>query len=150
MAVTNLEKTDMVLLCGETPGHSELPRQTYSERFPERILPNARSWPPAEDGILVAEEIPHEIENQPLISTYSASYKSPGSFSVCGLAASSKRRSEQNRGILNRVRLSWAHRAESLHWKRWQTFCGTSLIFHFILLLTISRFTLLFKPLCYE
>jgi hypothetical protein len=42
-----------------------------------------------EDRILVAEEeILHEIENEPRTSKYSASCKSPGSFSVCSLATS--------------------------------------------------------------
>jgi hypothetical protein len=68
-----------------------------------------------EDRILVAEEeILHGIENQPGTSRYLASCKSPGSFLVCSLAASSKRRSGNslNKSILNRVRLSWKHRAE--------------------------------------
>jgi hypothetical protein len=44
MAFINLEKTDMVLFYGKAPGHSQQARQTYSERFPERILPNARTF----------------------------------------------------------------------------------------------------------
>jgi hypothetical protein len=43
-AFTNLEKTDMVLIYSEAPGHSELARQIYGERFPQRILPNARTF----------------------------------------------------------------------------------------------------------
>jgi hypothetical protein len=66
MAFTKLEKTDMVCSVAKPLDI----RQIYGERFPQRILPNARSWPPAEAGILVAEEdIPHEIENQPLTSS---------------------------------------------------------------------------------
>jgi hypothetical protein len=38
MAVTNLEKTDVVLIYGETRG------QINSEKFPQRILPNARTF----------------------------------------------------------------------------------------------------------
>jgi hypothetical protein len=41
MSFTNLEKTDIVLIYGEARGHSELARQMYGERFPQRILPNA-------------------------------------------------------------------------------------------------------------
>jgi hypothetical protein len=44
MAFTNLEKTDMVLIYGVARGHSELARQIYGERFPQRILPNARTF----------------------------------------------------------------------------------------------------------
>jgi hypothetical protein len=83
MAFTNLEKTDMVLIYGEARGHSELARQIYGERFPQRILPNARTFVNVvqhlrdfgrfemnkrdlgrqrEDRILVAEEeILHEL-----------------------------------------------------------------------------------------
>jgi hypothetical protein len=112
---------------GEARGHSELAWQIYGERSPQRILPNARTFVNVvqhlrdfghfemnkrdlgrqrEDRILVAEEeILHEIEN-------SASCKSPESFSVCSLATSSKRRRRSRnsliRGILNRVRPSWA------------------------------------------
>jgi hypothetical protein len=43
-AFTNLEKTDMVLIYSEAPGHSELARQIYGERFPQRILSNARTF----------------------------------------------------------------------------------------------------------
>jgi hypothetical protein len=44
MAFTNLEKTDMVLIYGKAQGHSELARRIYGERFPQRILPNARTF----------------------------------------------------------------------------------------------------------
>jgi hypothetical protein len=40
MGFTNQEKTDMVLIYGETRGHSKLVRQIYGERFPQRILLN--------------------------------------------------------------------------------------------------------------
>jgi hypothetical protein len=106
MAFTNLEITDMVLIYGEARGHLELARQIYCERFPQRILPNARTFVNVvqhlrnfgrfemnkrdlchqreEDRILVAEEeILHETENRPRTSTRAASCKSPGSFSVC-------------------------------------------------------------------
>jgi hypothetical protein len=43
MAFVNLEKADMVLVYDETRGHSELTRQIYGERFPQRKLPNART-----------------------------------------------------------------------------------------------------------
>jgi hypothetical protein len=44
MTFTNLKKTDMVLINGEARGHSELARQIYSEKFPQRILPNVRTF----------------------------------------------------------------------------------------------------------
>jgi hypothetical protein len=44
MAFTNLEKTGMVLIYGKARGHSKLVRQIYGERFPQRILPNARTF----------------------------------------------------------------------------------------------------------
>jgi hypothetical protein len=44
MAFTNLEITDMVLIYGETLGHSKLARQIYGETFPQRILPNAPTF----------------------------------------------------------------------------------------------------------
>jgi hypothetical protein len=34
----------MVLIYGEVRGHSELGRQIYGERFPQSILPNARTF----------------------------------------------------------------------------------------------------------
>jgi hypothetical protein len=39
MAFTNLEKTDMVLIYGETRGNSELARQITVEGFLERYFP---------------------------------------------------------------------------------------------------------------
>jgi RNA processing factor Prp31 len=76
----------MILIYGEARGYSELARQIYSEKFPQRILPNARTFanvvqhlrdferfemnkrdlgPQLENRILVAEEeILCEIENQ--------------------------------------------------------------------------------------
>jgi hypothetical protein len=95
MAFTNLEKTDMVLVYGEARGHTELVRQIYGERFPQRIFSNSGSFVnvvqhrrgfgrletslemnkrdlgrPQEDRIFVAkDEILHEIENQPRTST---------------------------------------------------------------------------------
>jgi hypothetical protein len=54
-----------------------------------------------------------------------------------------------NRGILNRVRLSWTRSSDwSLHCKRWEAFWATSLILHFILLLTITVFLLCRLNLC--
>jgi hypothetical protein len=44
MGFTNQEKTDMVLIYGETRGHSKLVRQIYGERFPQRILRNPRAF----------------------------------------------------------------------------------------------------------
>jgi hypothetical protein len=90
MAFTNLEKTDVVLIYGEAGEHSELARHISSERFPQRILPSARTFVNVEqhlrnfvrfemnkcdlgrqpqDRILVAEEeILHDIENQPSLA----------------------------------------------------------------------------------
>jgi hypothetical protein len=87
MAFTNLEKTDIVLIYG----HSNLAQQIYGETFPQRILPNSRTFVNVvqhlrefgrfemnkrdlsrqrEDRILVGEEdIFDEIENQPGTST---------------------------------------------------------------------------------
>jgi hypothetical protein len=75
----------MVLIYGEARGHSKLARQIYGERFPQRILSNARTFVNVvqhfrdfrrfemnkrdlgrqrEDRILVAEgEILHEIDS---------------------------------------------------------------------------------------
>jgi hypothetical protein len=44
MVFTNWEKTDIVLIYGEARGHSELARQIYGGRFPQRILPNVRTF----------------------------------------------------------------------------------------------------------
>jgi hypothetical protein len=41
MALTNLKKTDKVLIYGAARGHSEPALQIYGERFSQRILPNA-------------------------------------------------------------------------------------------------------------
>jgi hypothetical protein len=96
MVFINLEKTDMVLIYGEAREHSELPRQIYNFGHLEmnkRDLGHQR-----EDRILVAEEqILREIENQ-LRTRRLTNHLGVSQF------ASSKHR--QNRGILNRVRLS--------------------------------------------
>jgi hypothetical protein len=34
----------MVLIYGEACGHSELARQIYNEKFPQRILPSTRTF----------------------------------------------------------------------------------------------------------
>jgi hypothetical protein len=41
MAFINLEKTEVVLIYGEARGHSELARQIFNEKLPQRILPSA-------------------------------------------------------------------------------------------------------------
>jgi hypothetical protein len=85
----------MVLIYGEVRGRSKLARRIYGERFPQRILPKARTSVNVvqhlrgfgrfeinkryldrqrKDRIFVAEEeILHEIENRLRTSTYSAS-----------------------------------------------------------------------------
>jgi hypothetical protein len=47
------------------------------------------------------------------MNNYSASCKSPGSFSVWLQVQKAAEEIRQNRGILNRVRLSWACHAEA-------------------------------------
>jgi hypothetical protein len=86
MSFTNLEKTNIVLIYGESRGHSELVLQMYGEKLPQRILPNARTFVNVAqhlhdfrriemnkrdlgrqraDRILVAEEDnPHEIQER--------------------------------------------------------------------------------------
>jgi hypothetical protein len=55
---------NLVLIYGEARGHSELPRQIYSETF-VNVVQHLHGHQ-REDRILVAEEkILHEIENQP-------------------------------------------------------------------------------------
>jgi hypothetical protein len=70
----------MVLMYGEARGHSELAEQSYGERFPQKVLPNAQTFVNVvqhlrdfgrfemnkrdlgrkrEDRVLVAEEITH-------------------------------------------------------------------------------------------
>jgi hypothetical protein len=127
MAFTNLEKTDMVLIYGEARGHLELPRQIYCERFPQRILPNARTFVNVvqhlrnvgrfemskrdlghqreEERILVAEEeILHETENghEQVLARHLANHLAVSQF------ASSKHRSGNSlkQRHLNRIRLS--------------------------------------------
>jgi hypothetical protein len=82
----------MVLIYGEAREHSELARQIYGERFPQRILPNARTFVNVvqhlrdfgrfemnkcdlgrrEDRILVPErQIPHEIQERHFQQSFS-------------------------------------------------------------------------------
>jgi hypothetical protein len=87
MTFANLEKTDIILIPGETRGHSELARQIYGESVLQRIVSDARTFVNVvqhlrdfgrfemnkldrgrqrEDRILVAEEDTlYKIENQP-------------------------------------------------------------------------------------
>jgi hypothetical protein len=132
-------------------GHSELARQIYCERFPQRLLPNVRIFVNVvqhlrefghseinkrdlgrqrEDRILVAEEdILHEIENQPRTSTRRlANHQGVSQFVLCSLVRVQNAAQEvrQNRGI---QRLS-------------------SLMFRFMLLLTMTVFLLCCLSLC--
>jgi hypothetical protein len=43
MAFTNPEKIDKVLIYGKARGQSELGKQIYAERFPQRIFLNAQT-----------------------------------------------------------------------------------------------------------
>jgi hypothetical protein len=58
--------------------------------------------------ILVAEEILHEIENQPRTSHLRVS-----EFVVWLRVQNAAQKIRQNRGTLNRVRLSWRRRVEA-------------------------------------
>jgi hypothetical protein len=86
MSFTNLEKTNIVLIYGESRRQSELVLQMYGEKLPQRILPNALTFVNVaqhlhdfrriemnkrdlgrqrEGRILVAEEDnPHEIQER--------------------------------------------------------------------------------------
>jgi hypothetical protein len=67
-----------------------------------------------EDRILVAEEILHEIENQPRTSTRRlANHLGVSQFVVCLRVQNAAQEIHENRGILNRGRLSWTRRAEA-------------------------------------
>jgi hypothetical protein len=69
-----------------------------------------------EERILIAEEeILHEIENQPRTST-----RRLANLSL--RIQNAAQEIHQNRGILNRVRLSWTRGAEPFDCKRWQAF----------------------------
>jgi hypothetical protein len=114
---TAQEKTDMVLIYGEAHGHSELARQIYGERFPQKILPNVRTfvnivqhlrdfglfqmnkrnhWHQRQDRILVPEEeILHENEKQPRTSTWRLA-NHLGVSQFVSLAATSKRPSTKS------------------------------------------------------
>jgi hypothetical protein len=92
MAVINLEKTDVALIYYEARGHSELTRQIYGERFPQRILPNARTFVNVVQHLrnfgrfeMNKRDFGRQREDHKLKTShekYSASCKSPGSFSV--------------------------------------------------------------------
>jgi hypothetical protein len=68
-----------------------------------------------EDRILIAEEeILHEIENQPRTSTRRlANHLGVSQFVVWLRVQNAVQEIRQNRGILNRVQLSWARGAET-------------------------------------
>jgi hypothetical protein len=134
MTFTNLEKSDMVWIYDEARGHSELAQQIYRERFPQKILLNARTFVNVvqhfrdighfevkkrefgrqrEHHILVAEEVLHEIVNQLRTSTRRlANHLGVYQFEVW-LRVEHTQEIRQNRGILNRVGLSWARGAEA-------------------------------------
>jgi hypothetical protein len=120
---TAQEKTDMVLIYGEAHG------QIYGERFPQKILPNVRTfvnivqhlrdfglfkmnkrnhWHQREDRILVPEEeILHENEKQPRTSTWRlANHLGVSQFVAWPQLQNAAQQNYQNRGILNQVRLS--------------------------------------------
>jgi hypothetical protein len=132
----------VVLIYGGARGHSALTRQIYGERFLQRILPSARTFVNVvqhlrdfgrlemnkrdlgrqrEDRILFAEEETlQEIENQPS-TRHLANHLGVSQF-VFGCEFKTDLTKSAKTGILNRVRLFWARRAESLHCKRWQAF----------------------------
>jgi hypothetical protein len=67
-----------------------------------------------EDRILVAEEILHEIENQPRTTTRRLpNHLRVSQFAVWLRVQNAAQEIRQNRGTLNRVRLSWRRRAEA-------------------------------------
>jgi hypothetical protein len=66
-----------------------------------------------EERILVPEEIFHEIENQPRTSTRRFTDLGLSQYVVWLRVQNVAQEIRQNRGILNRVRLSWACRAEA-------------------------------------
>jgi hypothetical protein len=158
----------MVLIYGEAREHSELARQIYGERFPQRILPNARTFVNVvqhlrdfgrfemnkcdlgrrEDRILVPErQIPHEIQERHFQQSFSINvwveivenhligpYVWLGrlngegylqffnevlfdTFMMVYRLITFKTRAAQeireNRGIMNRVRVSWTRLAEA-------------------------------------
>jgi hypothetical protein len=130
-------------------GHSELARQIYCERFPQRILPNVRIFVNVvqhlrefgrseknkrdlgrqrEDRILVADgEILHEIENQPRTSTRRfANHLGVSQFVVWLRVQNAAQEIRQNRGIQRQ----------------------SSLMFRFMLLLTMTVFLLCCLGLC--
>jgi hypothetical protein len=132
-------------------GHSELARQIYCERFPQRILPNVRIFVNVvqhlrefghsvmnkrdlgrqrEDCILVAdEEILHEIENQPQTSTPRfANHLGVSQFVVWLRVQNAAQEIQQNRGI-----------------QRQSLFVSFYAFTH-----NDSIFTLLFKPLLFS
>jgi hypothetical protein len=136
MAFTNLEKTHMVLIHGQARRHSKLARQIYGERFPQKILPNARTLinvvqhlrdfgrfemnkhdlsRQREDRILVPQEIFHEIKNQLRASTRRrlANPLGVSQFVVWLRVQNATQEIRQNRGIVKLFWFSWARRAEA-------------------------------------
>jgi hypothetical protein len=115
--------------------YSKLARQIYGERFPQKILPNARTFinvvqhlrdfgrfekkhdlsRQREDRILVPEEILHEIKNQLRASTRRrlANPLGVSQFVVWLRVQNATREIRQNRGIVNLFWFSWARRAEA-------------------------------------
>jgi hypothetical protein len=130
MVFTNLKKTDMVLIYGEARGHSELARKFCGERFTQSILPNARTFINVvqhlrdfgrfemnkrdlglqrEDRILVPEKeflTKLKTNHEQVLGVLQITWEF---LSLRGQNTAQEIR--QNRGILNRVRLSWARHA---------------------------------------
>jgi hypothetical protein len=154
----------MVLIYGAARGHSRLAKQIYGERFPQRVLPNARTCVNVvqhlrdfgcfemnlrdlgrqrKDRILVAEEILHKVENQSR-TKYSACCKLP----VVVLQFTSSKRLSGNSSKQRHSASSSS--CWSLHCERWQAFWATFLISFYIFTHNYSLFTLLLKPLLFS
>jgi hypothetical protein len=107
-----------------------------------------------EDRILVVEEeILHEIENKPRTSRL-ANHLGVFQFVVCLRVQNAAQQIRRNRGILNRVRISWTRRV--MLKLAWQTMANILSNFFevsfyaFYFIHNYSLFTLLLKPLLFS
>jgi hypothetical protein len=89
------------LVYGEARDHSALARQIYSEKFPQSVLPSAGTFVNVVQHLRFEmnkrqRKIAFYLQKKKFFTKLKTSHKQilsvlPGSFSVCNLAASSKR-----------------------------------------------------------
>jgi hypothetical protein len=146
MSFTNLEKTDMVFDLWRSPW--KFRTSTANLRWKVASKDTSRFTNHCKRCAASSQLLPELVKEIPLAIRWKMWYLHGGAPPHYVQNAAQAIR--ENRGFLNRILLPWTRRVvlKSLHYKRWQVFRATSLMFHFILLLTITVFLLCCSTLC--